>query len=176
MISRQSATIGAGGGGRFQLEGVKHELLDVIGQSFAFPENVPGTVEEDAAHPSMAGNIEGKILPVHGLEVTEDTIDDPQGRFQIRVSSVTSSHDRVSVRDGLEDYLVGLVTDALALDREAEVRLVPQLGDHHESPGRTIEALEDRVVEPFERSGPDASIPNNLGDEAHDGHDYIRVH
>jgi len=58
---------------------VKVEFLDVIGQSFAFPENVPGAVEEEVAHPSMVGNIEGKILPVHGFEVTEDAIDDPQG-------------------------------------------------------------------------------------------------
>jgi len=99
--------------------------------------------------------IEDEILPVHGFEVTEDPIDDPQGRFQIRVSSVMSSHDRVPVRGGLEDRLVGLVTDALALGREveeglgAEVRLVPQLGDHHGSSERSIEALEDRVVEPF---------------------------
>jgi len=76
---------------------VKNELLDVIGQSFAFPENVPGAVEEDMAHPSMVGDIEGKILPVHGLEVTEDAIDDPEGRFQIRVSFVMSSHHRMPV-------------------------------------------------------------------------------
>jgi len=92
-------------------------------------------------HPSMAGNVEGEILPLHGLEVTEDTINDPQGRLQIRVSFVMSSHDRMPVRDGLEDCLVGLVADALALDREveeglgAEVRLVPRLGDHHGSSG-----------------------------------------
>jgi len=99
---------------------VKDELLDIIGQSLALPENIPGAVEEDMAHPSMMGNTEGKVLPVHGLEVAEDAIDGPQGRFQIRVSFVMSSHDRVPVRDGFEDRLVGFVTDALALDREVE--------------------------------------------------------
>jgi len=108
------------------------------------------------AHPKMVGNIEGRILPVHGLEVTEDAIDDPEGRFQIRVSFGMSSHHRMPVRDGLEDRLVGHVTDALALGREveeglgAEVRLVPELGDHHGSSGRSIEAFENRVVESFE--------------------------
>jgi len=99
---------------------VEDELLDVIGQSFAFPENVPDAIEENVAHPSMVGNTEGKVLPVHGLEVAEDPIDDPQGRFQIRVSFVMSSHDRVPVRNGLEDRLAGFVTDALVLDREVE--------------------------------------------------------
>jgi len=161
---------------------VKDEFLDVIGQSFAFCENVPCAVEEDVIHPSMVGNIEGEILPVHGLEVTKDAIDDPQGRLQIQASLVMSSHDRMPVRDGLEDCLVGLMTDALSLDRKveeglgAEVRFVPQLGDHHGSSGRTIEALEDRVVESFQWSGPDAGIPNDLGDKPHDGHDDIRVH
>jgi len=47
------------------------------------------------------------------------------------------------------------VTDALALGREveeslgAEVGLVPQLGNYHGTSDRTIETLEDRVVEPF---------------------------
>jgi len=161
---------------------VEDELLDVIGQSFAFPENVQGAVQENMPHPSMVGNTEGKVLPVHGFEVAEDPIDDPQGRFQIRVSLVMSSHDRVPVRNGLEDRLVGFVTDALALNREveeglgAEVRLVPQLGDHRGSTRRTIEALEDRAVEPFKWSGPNAGIPNDLGDKPHDGHDDVRVH
>jgi len=93
-----------------------------------------------------------------------------------------SSHDRVPVRNGLEDRLVGLMTDALGLNREveerlgAEVRLVPQLGDHHRSTRRTIEALENRVVEPFKWSGPNAGMPNDLGDKPHDGHDDVRVH
>jgi len=93
-----------------------------------------------------------------------------------------SSHYRMPVRDGLGDCLVGFVTDALALDREVEeglggeVRLVPELGDHHGSSGRTTEALENRVVESFQWSGPDAGIPNDLGDKSHDGHDYVRVH
>jgi len=151
---------------------VEDEFLDVIGESFAFSENVAGIVEENMTHPSMVGNTEGKILPVHGLGVTKDTIDDLQGRFQTRVSFVTSSHDRTPVRDGLEDLLVGFVTDALALDREveeglgAEVGLVPQLEDHHGLSGRTVEALQDRVVESFEWSGLDVSIPNDLGDES----------
>ena len=58
---------------------MKDEFLDVIGQSFAFSENVPCAVEEDVTHPSVVGNIEGEILPVHELEVTKDAIDDPQG-------------------------------------------------------------------------------------------------
>jgi len=63
---------------RFQSEGVEDELLDIIGQSFAFPENVQGTVQENMAHPSMVGNTEGKVLPVHGFKIAEDAIDDPQ--------------------------------------------------------------------------------------------------
>jgi len=48
MISRQSAAP--------EGEGVKNEHLDVIGQSFTFPENIPGAIEENMAHPSMVEN------------------------------------------------------------------------------------------------------------------------
>jgi len=50
-------------------------------------------------HPIMVGNVEGKMLPVHGFEVTEDVIDDAEGGFQIRVSlAMFGSHDRMPLR------------------------------------------------------------------------------
>jgi len=39
-----------------------------------------------------------------------------------------------------------------------------------------IEALEDRIVKTLQCSGPNAGVPNDLGDESHDGHDDVRVH
>jgi len=126
-------------------------------------------------------NIEGEILPIHGLEVTKGAIDDLEGRLLIQISLVTPSHDRMPIQDGLEDRLVEFMTDALMLDREvgglgAEVGLVSGFGDHHGLSGPTIEALEDRIVEPFQWSSPDAGVPNDLADGFRDGHDDARVH
>jgi hypothetical protein len=169
--------------GRFQSKGVKNEFLDIVGQRLALPEDIPGAVQEDMTHPSVVRNSERKVLPIHRLEITEDAIDDTQSYFQVRVSLVVlGSHDGMSAGDGLEDCLVGFVADALALDREmeeglgAEISLVPEFGDNHRASARTIETFKHRVVEPFQRSGPDTGVPDYLGNEPHDGHDDVRIH
>ena len=34
-------------------------------------------------HPSMVWNGEGEVLPVHRFEVTEDAVNNAEGRFQV---------------------------------------------------------------------------------------------
>ena len=58
----------------------------------------------------------------------------------------------------------------------AEVRFVPELVDHNRRSGRAIKTFDHRVVESFQRSGPDARVPNDVGNEPHDGHDGVRIH
>jgi len=92
------------------------------------------------------------------------------------------AHDRVPFGNESEHGIVGFVPDALALDGEveedfgAEVCFVLEPGDDYGTSERPIEAFEHRVVESFQRSGPDAGVPDDLGDEPHDGHDDVRVH
>ena len=93
-------------------------------------------------HPGVVRNGEGEVLPVHGFEITENTIDNTKSCFQIRVALVMSRpHDWMTARDGLEHSLVGLVTNALALDCEmeeglgAEICLVPEFRDNDGTSG-----------------------------------------
>ena len=168
---------------RLQPKRVEKKVLDVIRQRLAFPEDFPSTVEEDVTHTRVVRNSEGEILPVHGFGVTKDPIDDTESGLQVRVFVVMfGTHDRVPVGNGPEHCIVRFVPDALALDGEVEeglsteVRFVLEPGDDHGTSGRTIETFEHRVVETFQRSGPDAGVPDDLGDEPHDSHDDVRVH
>ena len=73
------------------------------------------------AHPGVVRNGEREVLPIHRFEVAEDAIDNPEGGFQVRFSLVVlGAHDGASVGDGFEYRLVGLVPDALTLDRKVE--------------------------------------------------------
>ena len=153
------------------------ELLDVVGQACTAPEDVPGTAEEDVAHPSVVRSSEGEVLPAHwfGSTVNEDPIYHAESRFKVGVSVVVrGSKGLVIPRDRLEHSRVKFVVDALALDGEveeclgAEVCLVPELGDHHKRSGWRVETFKYGVVKPFEWSGWDAIVPNDLGDELHD--------
>ena len=58
----------------------------------------------------------------------------------------------------------------------AEVSLVPEFGGDHGTTARPIETFEHGVVEAFEWDRPDAGVPNDFGDESHDGHDDVGVH
>ena len=113
---------------------------------------------------------------------TEDTIENPESRFQVCISLVIlRSHDLILVRDGIERSLIGYNIDTLALDGEVEeglgarVCLVLELGENHKMSRRTIEAFEYRVVESFQWGGSDVRMPIDLGNELHDGHDDVRV-
>ena len=39
-----------------------------------------------------------------------------------------------------------------------------------------VEAFENDIVHPFQRSGPDSGVPNYLRDELRDGQHDVRVH
>ena len=83
----------------------------------------------------MVGNGEGEVLPIHGFEITKNSIDNTESRFQIRVPFVMPAHDRMPARNGPEHGLVRFITDTLSLDGEveeclgAEVSLVPEFWD-----------------------------------------------
>jgi len=87
------------------------------------------------AHPSMVGNGEEEVFPIHGFEITENSIDNTESCFQIRVTFVMPTNDRMPARNGPEHGLVGFITDTLSLDGEveqclgAEVSLVPEFLD-----------------------------------------------
>jgi len=139
--------------GRFQSEGWGEISLHDTAQSFIFPKNALGAIKSPS---KRGGERSRRSSPRRGFEVAEDAIGDAEGGFQTRVSLVVRGpHDRISVGDDLEHCLVEFMTAAFTLDCEvegglsAEVSLVPQLGDRHETSDRTIETLEDRVVKPF---------------------------
>ena len=68
--------------GRFQSKGVKNEFLDIVGQRFAFPEDIPGAVEEDMTHPGVVRDSEREVLPVYWFEIAEHAIYDTQSGFE----------------------------------------------------------------------------------------------
>lgn len=90
------------------------------------------------AHPSVVWGDEGEVLPGHRVEVTENTIDDTEGGFQVRVFLVViGSRNLMSARDRLEYCPIGPAANALALNGEVEespgagAGLVPKLGGDH---------------------------------------------
>ena len=134
-------------------------------------------------HPGVVRKGESEVLPAHGFGVAKDAINNAQGCLQVRVPFVVlGSHDRMPARDGLEYGLVGFSTNALALDGKveerfgAEVGLVPEFRDNNWTSRRSVEAFEHRVVKSFQWGGSNAGVPNDLRDEPHDSHDYVRVH
>ena len=72
--------------GRFSSKGVKNESLDVVGQTLAFPEDIPGAVENNMAHPSMVWSSERQVLPVHRFEITEGIVYNTESGLQARVT------------------------------------------------------------------------------------------
>ena len=49
--------------GRPQLKRAQNEFLSIIGQGPTFPDDVPGAVKEDVAHPSVMWNGEAEVFP-----------------------------------------------------------------------------------------------------------------
>ena len=72
--------------GRFQPKRVKNKVLGIVGQSLAFPEDIPDAVEKDMSHSSVVLNGEREFLPVHRQRVAEDVIYDTESGFRVRVS------------------------------------------------------------------------------------------
>ena len=137
--------------GRLQPKRAENEFLSVIGQGPTFPEDVPGAVKEDVAHPSVVWNSEAEVFPAQGFEitVTEDAIEDTEGGFQVRVPLVTRGpHDRMAAQDGFERGLVVHITETLVLDGYmgeslgTEVSVVPECRFQYEVPRRVMEAFE----------------------------------
>jgi hypothetical protein len=65
--SKQAAGDDRGGRG-FHSKGVQGEFLDVVWQLLAFPEDAPGTVEEDVSHPRVMRNGKRKVLPAQAAQ------------------------------------------------------------------------------------------------------------
>jgi len=61
------------------LERVKDELLDVTRQRFFLPDNIPGTINQDVAHPCVVFRGEREALPTDGSGLVEDVVDDIKG-------------------------------------------------------------------------------------------------